>query len=182
MIGQDFYRFTTLESVSDWLKLHYTQEDLVNIANEVQDDESALSEYKGNYSRVINNYVRNGQENNQTEYGIMKMQEFLISRTIDDDIEVHRFVSMAELFELWKNTIKGRVYKYPCFLSTTMLKENYSMMEKRRCRVAISIRIRKGTFGTYIPEINSELPEFEILMPYRLKIKKINLITYEIII
>lgn len=180
MSRQEFYKFSTPESVSDWVKLHYTQKDLDSIDKELHNSESALSEYKGNYSKVINDYVRKGQENNQKTYDIVKMQEFLTSRIIDDNIEVYRFVSIAELFNLWKNTIGDRVYEYPSFLSTTMLKKYYSMKNIRYCRVAISIRIRKETFGTYIPEINADMPEFEILMPYRLRIKRINLITYEI--
>ena len=88
MPRQEFYKFSTPESVSDWIKIHYTQEDLDSIDKELHNSESALSEYRGNYSKVINDYVRKGQENNQKTYDIVKMQEFLTSRIIDDNIEV----------------------------------------------------------------------------------------------
>ena len=93
---KNIINFLNSESVSDWVKLHYTQEFLDSIDKELHNNESALLEYIGNYSKVINDYVR------------------------------------------------------------------------------------KGTFGAYIPEINADMPEFEILMPYRLRIERINLITYEI--
>ena len=182
LVEQVFYRFSTPESVDEWVKIHYTQEEINRINIEFQDSESALSEYKGNYSKVINYYVRKELENNQNTYNIAELQAFLFSRIIEDNIEVYRFVSLAELFALWKNTIRGKIYTYPNFLSTTMLKKYYSMMEIKYCRLPIIIRIRKGTPGTYIPEVNVEMPEFEILIPYRSKLKRINLTTYEIVI
>ena len=54
------------------------------------------------------------------------------------------------------------------------------MLYIREKRVAITIKIRKGTHGTYVAEFNPKLPEYEILLPYHTKLKRIGFMTFEV--
>lgn len=56
------------------------------------------------------------------------------------------------------------------------------MEDIKRSRLVIKIRIPKGTFGTYLPEVNPKAPEFEILLPHHLKLKRIKWNTFEVIV
>ncbi|MBE7058991.1 MAG: hypothetical protein E7387_07865 [Ruminococcaceae bacterium] len=142
--------------------------------------ETPLADYKGNGYHGINKYIRLGCIENQDVFDINGLQAFLTSKTLKDSIKVFRFVDFRELVVLLWNTRKNKVYTYPGFLSTTLLKEYYSMSYIRQKRVAISIRIPKGTHGTYVAEVNPKMPEYEILLPYHTKLKRIGFMTFEV--
>ena len=130
----------------------------------------------------MNQYVRLGSEAQQKEYDIIGLQKFLLEKAIPESIEAYRFVSFKELCYLIKGTIKGKFYTYPNFLSTTLLKDYYSMEDIKQNKFTVTIRIPKGTSGRYIAEVNPNNPEYEILIPYRVKLKRISLKVYEIVI
>lgn len=171
--------FQSPDEVQIWVKNNYTQEEL-NSLDVMQNMDSTLFYYKGADYRIINEYVRKHNEDQQSQFDINGMQALLMSKTICEDITVFRFVNIKEFFMLLKNTCLGKCYTYPHFMSTTLLKKQYSMSEKRKHRIAIKIRIPKGTKGTYLPEVNPEAPEYEVLLPFRIKLKR-KFFTYTVV-
>ena len=181
----NYYRcMKTPKEVQCWVNLNYRNEDLkelIELKNEEDKEKLALLFYKGNGYKRMNNYVRNGIVDTNNIGDVNSLQELLLSKIIRESIEVYRFINLKELMILLKNTSKKRVFEYPSFLSTTLLWKYYSMEDIKKGKICIAIRVPKGTHGTYIPEINPSRPEYEILLPHHLKIKRINLTTFEII-
>lgn len=174
-----FRIFNIPEEVIEWTNVHYTDQELksLDIKNNLN---SPLADYKGSGYRGMNEYIRLGCINDQDVFDIKGLQSFLSSKELKDSIQVYRFVDVRELMILLWNTRRDKVYEYPGFLSTTLLKLYYGMSYIRDRRVAINIRIPKGTHGTYIAEVNPKLPEYEILLPYHTKLKRIGFMTYEV--
>lgn len=174
-----FRIFNIPEEVTEWTNVHYTDQELksLDIKNNLN---TPLADYKGNGYRGMNEYIRLGCINDQDVFDIKGLQSFLSSKKLKDSIQVYRFVDVRELMILLWNTRRDKVYEYPGFLSTTLLKLYYGMSYIRERRVAIAIRIPKGTHGTYIAEVNPKLPEYEILLPYHTKLKRIGLMTFEV--
>lgn len=172
-MGKEYRKFSTPEEVEAWVKKHYTEDELRE-GNALENVESTLAFYKGVGYRYLNECGRGGKEELKDMFDIESLQQQLLSRTIKDDIAVYRFVDKRELDILLRNTSRKRIYEYEGFLSTTLLREYYSMEDIRRRRVPITILIPKGTSGTYLPEVNSDRPEFEILLPHHLKIKQVS--------
>lgn len=75
----------------------------------------------------------------------------------------------------------NKKYEHPSFFSTTLLREHYSIEDIRHRKSIIKIWIPKGTQGTYIQEINPDRSEYEVLLLYHLKLRRIwN--TYEVVL
>lgn len=174
-----FKIFNTPEEVVKWTKTHYTEKELsfLDIKNDL---DSPLADYKGQGYHGMNECIRSGNIVNQDIFDIKGLQNFLNTKILKDSIQVYRFVDAKELVALWWNTRKNKQYDYPGFLSTTLLKEHYSMPYIREKRVAITIKIPKGTHGTYVAEVNQRLPEYEILLPYHTKLKRTGFMTFEV--
>lgn len=174
-----YKNFSNSQEVREWVLDNYSCAELDEV-DVTKNKDTPLYDYKGGFYRIMNEYLRGGFEEEQTEYDIKGLQTFLKSRWITENIEVYRYVGIGEFLSLIKGTRRRQLYEYPCFLSTTMLKNEFSMQEIKEHRLCIRIRIPNGTEGTYIQEVNPYMPEYEILIPYRKKLKRINLFTYEI--
>ena len=174
-----FRIFNIPEEVVEWTNDHYTDQELesLDIKNNLN---TPLADYKGSGYHGMNEYIRFGCIDDQDVFDIKGLQSFLSSKKLKDSVQVYRFVDVRELVILLWNTRGNKVYEYPGFLSTTLLKEYYSMSYIRQKRVAISIRIPKGTHGTYVAEVNPKMPEYEILLPYHTKLKRIGIMTFEV--
>ncbi|MBQ9842001.1 MAG: hypothetical protein IJO42_02705 [Clostridia bacterium] len=172
--------FVSLEEVAQWVAQCYTPKELMELSALINSD-TPLADYKGGLYRVMNQYLRLHCETYQSDYDIVGLQKFLLSKRLCESVAAFRFVCVKELWALWWNTRFGKEYEYPSFLSTTLLKNHYSMNDIKKSRIAIAIYMPQGTCGTYLPEVNSDKPEFEILLPYRLKIRRLSWNKYEII-
>lgn len=164
--------FSSPKEVEAWISRTYSKLELQDLTRESNPD-SPLFDYKGNAYKVINTMLRNGSMQSQ-DYDISGLQTLLKSKTIPENIQVYRYVDLRELLTLHWHTVCGKEYLYPSFLSTTLLKDFYSMDNIKRCKFAIMLLVMKGSHGTYIPEINPDLPEYEILLPYHIKLKRLH--------
>lgn len=179
-----YHRFSTPDEVQTWVQQYYTYEELKELEEleKVEDMKiSALLFYKGNGYRHMNYCVRNGITDTNGIVDVNSLQQLLLSKRIKESIEVYRFIDFNELIILLRNTSRKHTFEFPSFLSTTLLWEYYSMEDIKRGRFRISIRIPEGTAGTYLPEINHDRPEYEILLPHHLKLRRINWTSFEII-
>ena len=177
---ENYYKFNTVQEVEEWVLKTYTNEELNELC--VNNIESPLFFYKGNGYNFMNECIRAGFIGTCEEVDIKGLQDLLLSKTINESIQVYRFVDLKESYILWKNTRKNREYDYPSFLSTTLLKNQYSMENIKRNRYAISILIPKGTPGTFIPEVNRDFPEYEVLFPHHTKLRKKGWRLFEVVL
>ncbi len=176
----EYREFSVPEDVAEWVEKHYSKSELDQFDINLNLD-STLAWYKGNAYRYINECVRRRLENQQEDFDIVGLNRLLCSKKVPESIVVYRYVCLKEWWILFKGTMNRKKFAYPSFLSTTMLKTHYSMEEIKKKRFAVKIFIPQGTPGTYLPEVNPKMPEYEILMPYRLSLKKISWNTYEIV-
>ena len=176
---REYKMFSKPKDVELWVNSNYTESELkrLSVSNNI---DTPLADYKGGGYRLMNGYLRIHEEDKQNDFDIQGLQEFLLSKTIGEPIVVFRFVDIKELGMLWWNTRFGKTFKYSAFLSTTMLKDHYSMENIRKNRFLITINVPQGTNGTYLPEVNSKMPEYEILLPYHTKLKRIGFMTFEV--
>lgn len=174
----DVYRvFLSRDDVDEWVMQNYNARE-IDALKEMLRGVNALALYKGNGALNLNRSIR---EENEDEF-VSELQDFLYERTIPDSIVVTRFVCYSEKSVLHKMTRNGNLYEYKGFLSTTLLPSEYGMDEIRRGRSRIKIFIPEGAKGTYIPEINKALPEFEILLANGTKLRRIGLDKYQVIL
>lgn len=176
----DFRVFNTPQDVKNWIQYNYSIDRIEQLTTMLHSD-TALSEYKGGFYKVMNRYLRYGVFNPE-DYDIVGLQKMLSNCSLPESIVTHRFVSILELVKLYTHTIFGRVFQYPTFLSTTLLDKDYSMQEIKAGRVKIRFFAPKGTPGTFLPEIKENRPEFEVLFAYGLKIKCVGLLDFSIVL
>ena len=176
---KEYRCFSNPEEVDKWVENFYTNEELKELG---EDKIFALLFYKGIGYNYMNNCVRHGITNPEDVVDIESLQELLLSKRIKEAIEVCRFVDFNELKILWRNTAGKRVYEYPAFLSTTLLRDYYSMDNIKRGRFPITIKIPEGVRGTYLPEINPYMPEYEILLSHHTKMRRISLFVFEVLL
>lgn len=172
--------FSTKLEVEEWVKKYYTEQEL-SVLDVNKDADSSLIIYKGNGAEAYNKALRTGRVTAEISSRIQKMQELLCKYEIPTNITTYRYVSWKEVMVLDSSTRFGKIYKYESFLSTTLLKDIYAMSEKCQKRSLILIQVPGGTKGAYIPEVNKDRPEFEILFPFGMKLKKIGCNKYRII-
>ncbi|MCD7823908.1 MAG: hypothetical protein LUG86_07855 [Oscillospiraceae bacterium] len=175
-----YRKLSTPEDVEQWVKLNYSDEEIAKITEYQNSSDSPLQKYKGGMYRWINSMVRGGYTEKNEECDIPELQMFLSSWILDDDIVVYRFVDLLELRVLLKNTVKHSEYTCHNFLSTTLLKKYYSMDDIKKHRFTIKIQVGKGSHGVYLPEINKDRPEYEILFPYDSKLTRIGWLTFRL--
>lgn len=135
--------------------------------------DSPLADYKGSGYRRMNQIVRMGYPDNQDIFDIPALQSLMTKYHIPENIVVYRFVDIKELLILQFKTAFGRIYEYPQFLSTTLLKNEYSMDYIKKGRIVIEFQVEKGCHGAYLTEVVDENPEFEILFPHHTPVKRV---------
>ncbi len=177
----NYKRFKTVSDVDNWVNKVYSSQELEKLSN-LNDIESPLNWYKGSGYSYMNELVRAGAYNYKETFDLPALQHLLTSFYIPENIVVYRYVDIKELLILIKNTFKKKEYLYEGFLSTTLLKNQYSMDYIKKNRIAIEIYVEKGCKGVYIPEVNLNHREFEILFPYHSKIARNSLFKYKIIL
>ena len=169
--------FHAPEEVDNWVHDYYSQAELDPFdMNHHLDD--PISDYKGPFSKLMNAALRAGITDKYEGLDIGGLQELLLETHIPENIIVFRFVDLRELWHLWKLTAGGRPIQYDGFLSTTLLPKYYSMEDKKFLRIPIRILAPAEIPGTYLPEVNPELPEYEILFPHGLKLRRRGLRTF----
>ena len=173
----DYKRFMTPEDVKIWVTSNYTQSQLDEFDMNLHMD-GPLSDYKGSGYQRMNEIIRVATKHGITEfdnagYDISGLQGQLMKMKAPDSIVATRFVDLKEFLFIRKATLFGKSMVYNGFLSTTLFKEHYSMMDKKHGRIPISLFIPKGTPGMYLPEVNPKRPEYEFLLPYGMKLKHI---------
>lgn len=178
----DYKRFTSPEDVKTWVSSHYTQKQLDEFDMNLHMD-GPISDYKGSGYRAMNEIIRAGAKYGITElnsagYDILGLQGQLMKMKTPENIIATRFINMKELLIIRKATCFGKAMIYNGFLSTTLLKEYYSMDDKKHGRIPISLFIPVGTPGMYLPEVNPNCPEYEFLLPYGVKLKHIGNMKY----
>lgn len=171
--------FNNPQEVSAWVASNYFDAEISQLDVRKNKD-SPLGDYKGNAYKKINYIVRHGCEKDQALYDIEGMQSLLLSHKIPENIMVVRYVDLLEFFIILWSTRWNRTYVYPQFLSTTLLKNAFSMDYLKKGRILINIQIPKGTYGAFLPEVNPNSPEFEVLFPYRMHIKRIKWTLYHL--
>ncbi len=170
--------FKNPKDVESWVNNHYDDQSLKEVSVLPFDTyKRALNLYKGLGSKKINSLLRKDQSDEYIEELIQLIGKF----EIDENIVVTRFVDFNEWRILVKETMRGKIYKYKGFLSTTMLKKYFAMDDIKRCRIAIQIYIPKGTNGVYLPEVNLDAKEYEILITPGQKIQKVSWNKYLIV-
>lgn len=174
-----YHSFHSRSEVFEWVKEYYTQEELDEFDMN-QHMDAPIADYKGQQSRYMNIAIRKGYTGTYELFDIEGLQNQLLSKHIPEDIVVGRYVDKKELRMIFMSTLFRREMEYRSFLSTTMIPELYSMNSIKRNRRLIKIYIPKGTPGMYLPEVNSEKPEFEILIPHGMRIKRIGFKEYMI--
>lgn len=172
--------FKTALEVEEWVEKYYTAEELSILDINGKADFSLVL-YKGNFSEKFNRALRDEKTDTEFCNAIETLQELLCKYKIPSDIITYRFISWKELQALNKGTRFGKVYEYKSFLSTTLLKDKYAMHDKCWKRIPIMIQVPKGIKGAYLPEVNKNRPEYEILFPYGMRLKKIGYYEYKIL-
>ena len=174
-----YKKFNSPQEVSIWVASNYSEAEIFQL-DVRKNIASPLGDYKGNAYRKINYIIRHGGERNQELYDIEGIQSLLHSHKIPENIMAVRYVDLHEFLILLWNTRWHRTYIHPQFLSTTLLKDAFSMDYLKKWRIPINIQIPQGTYGAFLPEVIPDNPEFEVLLPYRMLITRIKFNLYHI--
>lgn len=126
-----YRKLSTPEDVEQWVKLNYSDDEILEITEYRNDIEFPLLWYKGDGYKQINGALRKCQTKKTEDFDIPKIQRFLNSKVIMDDIVVYRFVGLRELLKLLANTTRNREYTYPSFLSRRYLKITIAWMTSK---------------------------------------------------
>lgn len=174
---QDYIQLNTPSEVVSWVEKYYTNEQLTSFTVRRGID-SPLDDYKGNGYRRINEIIR--YANKSEIFDIAGLQSMLLDTYIPENIIVYRFVDIREYFILLWHTRRGHMYKYPGFLSTTLLKNFYSMEYIKNGRITIKLFVDKNCHGMYLPEVVAKNPEYEILFAHHTMIERVSLRQFRI--
>ena len=175
----DYRIFRSPSDVDQWVSQIYSEQQLKELSIH-NDMDSPLSLYKGNGHKAINYWIRKKLSKYLVQYRIPELNQMLCKYSIPENLTVFRFVDWKEFLILHWNTLFGRSYAYPGFLSTTLLKDYYSMENIRNGRLVIEFQVDKGCSGVYLPEVVKENPEYEILFPHHCIIKRTGWAKYAI--
>lgn len=174
-----YKKFKTPSEVEAWVKENYKEEELEKVSVlPYNPNKKALNSYKGSGHKTINTLLWRDKSDEIVE----ELTKLIEGYVIPQDIVVTRFVDLKEWWALLKGTVQGKTYEYKGFLSTTMLKKHFGMDYIKWGRLSIQIYIPKCTHGTYLPEVNCNAKEFEILISPGQKLKRISCNKYAIII
>lgn len=170
--------FKNPEDVELWVKKCYDDQSLSEVSVLPYDpSKRALNLYKGLGYKGINSLLRK----NKSDEVVEELMQLIGKFEIPENIVVTRFVDFNEWWNLIKETMWRKVYKYKGFLSTTLLRKHYAMDDIRWCRIPIQIYVPKGTKGVYLPEVNPNAREYEILITPGQKLQKMSWNKYQII-
>ncbi len=175
----EYREFSSPEEVYNWVNASYSPEQLYEF-DCVNNQDTVVGDYKGGYYKYMNAYINLMGIEKYDDYGTKNLQAALMRCSVPENIVVTRFVPVKEWLMLLRQTRRNKVHEYKCFLSTTLLKNNYSLDEIKHHRIPIKIYVAKGIPGMCIPEVNPEAPEFELLFPCKTKIKRVGLISFMI--
>ena len=171
---EKYTKLKTKEDLDNWLKRNYTKEQMDYLQSEANNPESSLFFYYGEGYRIYNRYLRNGIENQQKDYDIVGLRNLFCSFSTVENIISYRYVDVNEFRFLCENTRMDKECEYPSFMSTTLVKKLYNVKDIMYNRILIKIYIPKGSPGIYIPDsLFANSPEYEFLLPYRIKLKRI---------
>lgn len=174
-----YKKFATPLEVETWVEENYKEEELEKVSVlPYNPNKMALNLYKGSGYKRINTLLWRDKSDEIVE----ELTKLIEGYVIPQDIVVTRFVDLKEWWALLKGTVQGKAYEYKGFLSTTMLKKYFGMDDIKWGRVSIQIYIPKETHGVYLPEVNNNAKEFEILISPGQKLKRISCNKYAIII
>lgn len=176
---QDYIQLNTPGEVVSWVEKHYTNEQLTSFTVRKGID-SPLDDYKGSGYRRINEIIRYGYVSDSEIFDIVGLQSMLLNTYIPENIIAYRFVDIREYFILLWNTRRGYIYKYPGFLSTTLLKKFYSMEYIKNGRITIKLFVDKECHGMYLPDVVARNPEYEILFAHYTTIERVSLRQFRI--
>lgn len=171
-----FRIFQMPEDVSNWASIHFSASQMSDFDVKKHID-SGLADYKGGYYKIINLYLRAGSEK-CNGYDVEGLQNQLLKCKLPDNITAYRYVCIREWISIRCKTLWNKTYIYPTFLSTTLLPKYYGMPEIKWGRVKLKILLPRGTRGMYIPEVNPNMPEFEVLLPHHTHIKSRGFCSY----
>lgn len=173
--------FHTTEQLKDWQIANYSTSQISSLCEAVNNMDNPLSYYKGEGSKAMNRYLRKLLNDDDVKEMTYKLQELINQYVTNDNFIVYRFVKLQELKVLLKSTFCKKIYIVPGFLSTTFLPALYSMEDIKKASIRIKIIVPKDTHGICIPEVNPDSPEYEWLMPYGMKLKRLSLKTYIVV-
>ena len=132
--------------------------------------------------RIINQYIREKRETIQKDYDIEELQKTVCSFSTVENLITYRYISGEEFKFLTQNTRMNKECEYPSFMSTTLLKDLYNIEQIKFNRRLIKIYVPKGSPGMYIPDsLFPNSPEYEFLLPYRIKLKRIGFKSFMVI-
>lgn len=175
----DYKNFNTPESVHDWLEEAYPKKDLDYFDLNKQPVFSPLLFYTGSMSKSINYLLRRGIQQHPT-YHFEHLQADLLAQELPDNIVTYRFISSKELYYLWSKTLFGKTFKNPCFISTTLLPNQFNGQSKGH--ISITLYAPKGYHGIYITELKNAITEYEVLFAHGIRMKRKSLFEYELLL
>ncbi|GEM_PF-1597964 len=168
--------FYSPEEVDAWAVSCYSEEYVKKYS--YFNSNSPLNDYKGALYKNMNASLMQGVTKRTTVKGL---QDMLLSDSLPNSIVTYRFVSLKELLHIFVGTIFDRIYTVPIFWSTTLLKEDYAMGDIKNGRFLITILAPEGSHGRYVPEVNPDRREYEVLFAHNIKLKKLSPLSYCII-
>ena len=179
---EKYTKLKTKEDLDNWLKRNYTKEQMDYLQSEANNPDSSLFFYYGEGYKIYNRYLRDGIENQQEDYDIIGLQKMVCSFSTVENFIAYRYISAKELRFLTQNTRMDKECEYPNFMSTTLLKKLYNVEQIKHNRSLIKIYVPKGSPGMYIPDsLFPNSPEYEFLLPYRIKLKRIGLRSFMVV-
>ena len=177
---KEYIKFDTPKSVSEWTTKAYSQQLLDYFDLNKQAICSPLIWYTGSMATRINKFLRKGILENSI-FHFELLQADLCQQELPDNVVVYRYISVSESLHLWKNTMFGKIYENPCFISTTLLPKYFTGQAKDG-RILITIYAPKGSRGMYITELKNAIVEYEVLFAHHTNMVRKGLFEFEILI
>jgi len=170
-----YIEIKTEAELEAWINRNYTKTQLDYLKASVNNVDSPLFFFVGEGHRRINRELRNNSQQENGDSRIDELQRIVSSFSVSENIITYRYVDKNEYRCFRRKTAFKRTYVYPCFCSTTLIKDLYSIDEIKCNRRVIKIYIPKGTQCVYIPEAVENSPEYELLLPYHTKFKRLDI-------
>lgn len=172
---EEYIEIKTEAELDAWIKRNYTNEQLAFLKESIANVDSPLFFFIGEGYRRINRKLRNSPQQEKGDSRINELQKLVCSFSVSENIISYRYVDKSEYRCLRRKTAFKRTYVYPCFCSTTLIKDLYNIDQIKCNRRIIRIYIPEGTRCVYVPELVENNPEYELLLPYHTKMKRIDI-------
>ncbi len=170
-----YIEIKTEAELEAWINRNYTKTQLDYLKASVNNVDSPLFFFVGEGYRRINRKLRNSPQQENDDFRIDELKRIVSSFSVSENIITYRYVDKNEYRCFRRKTAFKRTYVYPCFCSTTLIKDLYSIDEIKCNRRVIKIYIPKCTQCVYIPEAVENSPEYELLLPYHTKFKRLDI-------